>query len=605
MGRKNCSNIGGSAVIEGVMMRGKSVAATAVRDQKGNLQVESERFTPMVERNKAYKVPVLRGVLNFIGSMGDSMKYILRSSEVFAAGIEEEESKFEKWLSKKFKIDLMDIVTTVSAILGVLLAIGLFVFIPQLITDAIFAKADVTSFGMQVAFNAVAGGIRMTIFVLYIYLISLMKDVKRLFMYHGAEHKTITCYENGLELTVENVRQQKRVHDRCGTTFMFLVMMLSIFFFMFFPVDFIKGGNAILNYILRVLFRIACIPIVAGLSYEALKLFAKFDNALTKVLKAPGLLLQKLTTREPDDEMIEVAIAAFTTVLKMEEDPTIEVTYFDTSRSVAKVKADFLRVIGEDKEDKVELVMLDTLGLEKKSDLYDGRKIKESDYIKMKANIKRLKKGEPPQYISGLAYFYGRAFEVDSNVLIPRIDTERLAEESITAIKSIDDAKVLELCTGSGAVATTIALECDVKVVATDISTAAIEVAQRNASRHSADIETRIGHMFEALDDDMTFDVIVANPPYIPTKDMDSLDIEVKNYEPHIALDGGADGLVFYRLISQNFAKYLRSGGTLLLEVGIGQAKDVAAMFSGYDVTIKKDYNNPPIDRVVIVKDRR
>ncbi len=602
MAKKVCSNIGGSAVIEGVMMRGKSVACTAVRNAKGEIEVESERFTPFAEKHTAYRVPVVRGVLNFIGSMGDSMKYILRSSEVFAAGVpDEEESAFEKWLAKKFKMDVMDVVTTVSAILGVLLAIGLFVFIPQLITDAIFSGVKEFNFGMQVAFNAVAGGIRMAIFVLYIYLISLLKDVKRLFMYHGAEHKTITCYEHGLELTVANVKKMERVHDRCGTTFMFLVMLLSIFFFMFFPVDFIKGGNAVLNYILRVLFRIACIPIVAGLSYEVLKFLAKFDNVVTKILKAPGLLLQRLTTREPDDDMIEVAITAFTTVLKMEEDKTIPVTYFDTSRSVLKAQADFNRMVGEGKEDKVELVMLDVLALTKRSDLYDGRKIGEKDYATMKERIKRLKKGEPAQYISGQAYFYGRAFEVTPAVLIPRIDTERLAEESIAVIKSKASPKVLELCTGSSAVATTVSLECDVEVTATDISRDALRIAKRNALNLGAKVTFFDGDMWDAIGE-QTFDVIIANPPYIPSQEIETLDDEVKKHEPMLALDGGVDGLSYYRTIRDGLDAHLNKDGVLLLEVGQGQADDVAKMFADYDVQLKQDYNNPPIDRVVIVR---
>ncbi len=602
MAKKVCSNIGGSAVIEGVMMRGKSVAATAVRNTQGKIEVESERFTPFADKSVAYRIPVVRGVLNFIGSMGDSMKYILRSSEVYAAGYqEEEESAFEKWLAKTFKIDVMDVVTAISAILGVLLAIGLFVFIPQLITDAIFSWVEEFTFGLQIAFNAVAGIIRMAIFVLYIYLISLLKDIKRLFMYHGAEHKTITCYEKGLDLTVANVKRMERVHDRCGTTFMFLVMMLSIFFFMFFPVDFIKGGNAVLNYVLRVLFRIACIPIVAGLSYEMLKFLAKFDNPLTRALKLPGLLLQRLTTREPDDDMIEVAITAFTTVLKMEEDESIPTTYFDTERSVAKVLKDCNRMLGEGKEDKVELVVLDVLGLDKRSDLYDGRKISEKDYVTIKEGIKRLKKGEPPQYVSGIAYFYGRPFDVSPSVLIPRIDTERLVEESIAIIQAMDSPKVLELCTGSGAVATTVALETGVAVVATDVSPEALKLAQANVDKHSAEVSLQLGDMWSAIGE-ASFDVIIANPPYIPTGNIAKLDVEVKDHEPMLALDGGTDGLDYYRIIASGIQDHLKDNGVLLLEIGAGQLNDVKALFSGYDVTSKQDYNNPPIDRVIIVR---
>lgn len=583
------------------MMRGSSVAATAVRDSKGNIQVESERFTPFKDKNKAYRVPVLRGVLNFGLSMKDSMKYILRSSEVYAT-VDEEPSRFEKWVSKTFHVDIMDVVTAFSAILGVVFALALFVLIPQLVTTAIFSSLDTSSFGMSVAYNAVAGVLRTAIFILYIWAISLLKDIKRLFMYHGAEHKTIACYEHGLELTVDNVRGMKKEHDRCGTTFMFIVMLLSIFFFMLFPVDFIEGGNAVLNYVLRVLVRIACIPIVAGISYEVLKLLAKFDNPLVRILKAPGLILQKVTTREPDDGMMECAITAFKTVLDMEADPSIAPTYFDTSKSVDKVKAELLRVLGKEKEDKLELVMLDVLGLEKKSELYDGRMIKEDEYVRIKDAVKKLKKAIPPQYISGRADFFGRAFYVDQRVLIPRQDTEILAEKAIETIKSKSDPSVLELCTGSGAVAVTMAMETGVKVVASDISQDALDVARRNGESFSADVEWRRGDLFKVVKKDEKFDVIVANPPYINRADMETLDPEVKNYEPRLALDGGRDGLDAYRRIRESFDAYLNDDGAMLLEIGYDQREAIEDIFKGYEVSFVKDYNNPPVDRVAIVK---
>ncbi len=601
MSRKNSCNIGGSAVIEGVMMRGNSVAATAVRDSKGNIQVESERFTPFKEKNKAYKIPVLRGVLNFGLSMKDSMKYILRSSEVYAT-VDEEPSKFEKWLAKTFKIDLMDVVTVVSSIIGIVFALGLFVFIPQLATTAIFSGLDTSSFGMSVAYNAVAGGMRMCIFILYLWAISLLKDIKRLFMYHGAEHKTIACYEHGLDLTVENVKKMKKEHDRCGTTFMFLVMILSIFFFMLFPVDFIKGGSDVVNYILRVLLRIACIPIVAGLSYEVLKVLAKFDNVFVRILKAPGLLLQKLTTREPDDSMMECAIKAFTTVLEMEKDPTIPTTYFDTSKSVDKVKGEFTRMLGKEKEEKIELLMMDVMGLDTKTQLYDGRTVKEEEYVKIKDGVKKLKKAVPPQYVSGRADFYGRTFHVDQRVLIPRGDTEILTSEAIKVVKEKENPSVLEMCTGSGIIAITMNLETGKKIVASDISLDALDVAKQNGNTLGADVEWRQGDLFKVVKKDEKFDVIVANPPYIKKDDIKTLDDEVKNYEPHLALDGGRDGLDAYRKIRRDFESYLQEDGVMLLEIGYDQKDEIASLFDGYDVSFVKDYNNPPIDRVAIIK---
>lgn len=333
--RKKSVGIGGQAVIEGVMMRGKRSMATAVRDENGNIVVESQYIKPVEEKNFLFRTPFLRGVFNFFGTMVSGVRTLMRSGEVFDG--EQEPSKAEKWFAKTFKVDVFSVVMAISVIIGVALSVGLFFFLPQLITTGIIKLFKINAqanAGVQIGMNLLEGFIRMLIFVAYIALTSMMKDIKRVYMYHGAEHKTISCYEHDLELTVENAQKMTTVHDRCGTTFMFITMVVSVLIFS------LTGWSGQLW--VRFLIRLALIPVVAGVSYEVLKFLAKFDNPLVRAMKAPGLLLQKLTTRQPDDGMVEVAIVAFKTVLAMDEDPNLPETKFDTKMLKRKVEEQLL-----------------------------------------------------------------------------------------------------------------------------------------------------------------------------------------------------------------------------------------------------------------------
>ena len=224
--KKFRSAIGGQAVLEGVMMRGESSMATAVRDETGEIQVESSRFTPLKQKSRWKRLPFIRGVINFVASMVMGVQIIMRSGEVF--GGEEEPSKFEEWCSKKFKVNVMSVMMWFAVLLGLALAIGLFFVIPHFSIEGIRLLVEKVAHTTMPAFcyNLIEGVIRILIFVVYILLTSLMKEIKRVYQYHGAEHKTISCYEHGLELTVENVQKQSTIHDRCGTTFMFLVMIV-------------------------------------------------------------------------------------------------------------------------------------------------------------------------------------------------------------------------------------------------------------------------------------------------------------------------------------------------------------------------------------------
>lgn len=277
------SSIGGQALMEGVMMRGPSSMAMSVRDDNGFIQTESERLKPRKWYNK---VPIIRGVAAFISSLYTGVSTLTRSAKVL--GGEDEQ--------------LSDGAMTFAVILGLVLAVALFIVVPEvlarLFNNFVYDNVLVKSL--------IAGVLRIVIFILYLLIVSKMKDIKRTFMYHGAEHKTIFCYEHGLPLTVENVRKQRRFHPRCGTSFLILMLIIGFLIGIFIPFN---------NAIIRTLLRIALLPLTVGIGYELIKFAGRHDNLLTKIISAPGVWLQHITTKEPDDGMIECAIAAMNEVI--------------------------------------------------------------------------------------------------------------------------------------------------------------------------------------------------------------------------------------------------------------------------------------------------
>ena len=303
--------------MEGVMMRTMTGGiALAVRKADGSIETE---YTPKKEpsKNPILKWPVVRGVVAFVDSLATGMKMMTRSAELYGEAIEEEPSRFEKWIAKKTGKDVMDIAIILAVILAAGLAIGLFVLLPSLVTQLIHWQDSAP----RILKSLVEGFVRLFIFLGYITAISLMKDIRRVYMYHGAEHKTIACYEHDAPLTPESAMQYSRLHARCGTNYLFLVMAVSILFFAMLPYA--------ENLFLRVLTRIIFLPLVAGLAYEVLKLAAASDALWARIIRAPGLGLQYLTTREPEPAMLEVAIAAFNLaindgVLPNEEAPVTE-----------------------------------------------------------------------------------------------------------------------------------------------------------------------------------------------------------------------------------------------------------------------------------------
>lgn len=588
MKKTNRTNIGGQAVLEGVMMRGQTSVCTSVRDEEGNIRVETERIKSAKQKPLALRLPVVRGVVNFFSSMVTGSKTLMRSAEVYG---ESEPTKFEKWLSKTFKLDIMSVVTTLGLVLGLGLAIFLFIWLPQFLTGLLNNFMHLQPTGIW--FNLIEGLIKMAVFAGYILLTSLLKDIRRTYMYHGAEHKTINCYEYGLPLTVENVKKCSRIHDRCGTTFMFFVMFVSIIVF--------SLVNSIVQAekIYRVLLKIALLPVVAGLSYELLKGLAKTDSPLALPLKAPGMLLQKITTREPDDGMIEVAINSFNTVLEMEKDQSIEPVKFVTAMRADKLFESVSHILAEggisDVADAEWIVSISANV--KRSEIATYEKSLSPSVVEKALNYaKERATGRPLWYVVGDTDFYGYTLKVDERVLIPRPETEEVVAKALEYIN--ENSRVLDLCTGSGAIAIAVSKEKNCTVCATDISSGALDLAKENATHQGANVTFYEGNLFEPLKGEK-FDVIISNPPYIKTADIATLAKEV-SFEPTLALDGGEDGLAVYRLIARLFKDYLNENGKLVLECGQGQSTDIVKLFDGFKVFVFNDLNG--VDRIVVVE---
>lgn len=300
--------VGGQAVLEGVMMKAGDRTVTSCRKPDGSIYVNDAKFTSVRKKNKFLDLPIIRGVVNFVEMMKLSVKTMTAAAE--ALGIEEEEEgKFEKWLKKHFGANLVDFIMVVSLILGVLLSVGLFLFLPNLISSLV----DTYLFdGKLLAWKAVIEGvIKVLIFLGYLWLVSLMPDIKRTFMYHGAEHKSIACFEAGDELTPENAMKHTRFHPRCGTSFMFLTIIIGIIAGL--CINFIIPG---LDLWIYTAIRLLILPILMGLGYEVIRLAGKHDNAITRIMSAPGIWAQRLTTKEPTEDMLEIAIVSLKCALR-------------------------------------------------------------------------------------------------------------------------------------------------------------------------------------------------------------------------------------------------------------------------------------------------
>ncbi|MCH5152693.1 MAG: peptide chain release factor N(5)-glutamine methyltransferase [Clostridiales bacterium] len=582
------TKIGGQAVLEGVMMRGATSMALAVRDELGNIRMDTTRLA--TKKPWYRRVPFLRGVVNLIVSMIDGSKIISKSAEVMVEEVDTKGDGGMGWLMG------------ISTVLGVALALGLFVVLPTYVTKGVFALAQLDTKNLEWAWlkSLIEGVAKMLILVVYMVAISQMKEIKRVFMYHGAEHKTIACFESEMPLTVENVQKCSRYHDRCGTSFIVFVVVLSVVLMMVLDIVCAAVGFTLFleNWWLRALLKIALLPVTAGISYEMLMLLACSNFILFRPLKWLGKQFQKLTTREPDDGMCEVAIAAFNKVLEMDADVTIPEEHFPAPVSLAQFRTQVLESgLTECVKGDIDWLLTSMLNIKKEDLSKDTIKIPYGWTLRLEKMKERIAAGEPWQYVVGKTEFYGRTYVVNKDVLIPRQETELVCEQ---LLKRIDKkSKVLDLCCGSGVIGITAALAKGASVDIADVSKKALKVAKLNAKLNKANVQLIESDMFEEITD--MYNVIVCNPPYIESDVIDTLDDSVKNYEPKIALDGGDDGLDFYRQIATVAPHCLFKNGLLVLEIGYNQGEAVKALLEEkFEVQVLKDYSDN--DRIVIAK---
>ncbi len=681
------TSIGGQAVMEGVMMQGPDRIALAMRLPSGELYLKTKEKQA---DPKAMKVPVIRGVVAFVRSLINGMTTLMESADILEKyapeEYSEEETKFEKWVNKKFgERAAWNILMTLSLVFAVVLSILIFVIFPTWVVNFLGRWINST-----IVLNLIEGILRIAIFIGYIILIRRMNEIHTLFQYHGAEHKSIHCFENNLELTPENAQQFYTLHPRCGTSFLVFVLIISLLLFSF------LGWP---NLVLRIASRIILIPVIAGLSYELLKWAGRSDNIIVKILSYPGLMLQKLTTAEPTKEQLEVGLLSLKAVLVDKDMPMIEGfvdkdgnmigdSFWKPGSEVMSKKlpdedeeirpADensineaikFLDSLDENgytmvvhtAEDTVSLpqAIADHIQEEAKSSILARRftadittienalnwgqaalsmvengkneariilqyatgltqtelitkskeLMDEDDFIEYEKRIHDRLTGTPLQYILGMQEFMGLPIRVNPSVLIPRLDTEIVVEEAIKIIKEKDWAHpdVLDLCTGSGAIGVTVAVKVPEAIVTmTDVSEEALRTAAGNASLNEVNRQCvfLLGDMFKALPTDREYDMIISNPPYVRTADIDDLSIEVRDHEPKSALDGGKDGLDFYRIIAKDASMHLRSGGVMVLEIGADQAGSVKRLLMKNKAweNVRKIQDMAGLDRAIIAE---
>ena len=577
-------DVGGQAIIEGVMMRGSKGLATAIRTPNGKIEVKVKKTKPITKKYKILNIPIIRGAATLIDSLMIGINTLNYSASFFEE--DEKESKFDIWLKDKLGDKRAnDLIITITMMFSLLVAAGLFLGVPTAIAS-LFKNIGLS----PVILNLIESSIRISILILYMYLISKLDDIYRVFQYHGAEHKTIFCYESEEKLTIENVRKFGRLHPRCGTNFLFLTMFVSIVLFT------LTGWGGFWQ---RLLLRIILMPLVAGITYELIKWLGRTESKLGKVIAYPGLKLQEITTKEPDDSQLEVAIKALMAAEGIEYKKTIGELLIDGNKIL--------------KEANIDTYILDTqllLGkVLQKEKLYlitnkeeEIDKFKEKEFYRL---INKRKDKMPIKYILKNAEFMGLDFYVEEGVLIPRGDTEILVEEVLKNITASNQYDICDLCCGSGAIGISIAtLRENTKIDLIDYYDIPEKVTKKNINKHklSSRVEfIKSDLLEEAIKREKKYDILVSNPPYIKEEVIETLMDDVKNYEPHTALSGGNDGLYFYRKIVEDSDKILKENGILAFEIGHDQGEEVSALMTqkGYKgVRVIKDLAG--LDRVVL-----
>jgi len=579
------ADVGGQAVIEGVMMRGSKGEATAVRTPSGKIEIKFEKKIPITKKYQFLNYPFIRGIFVLVDSMKTGIGTLNYSASFFEE--EEEESKLENWLKDKMGDKANDLIIGITMMVSLVISVLLFIALPTAIAS-IFAKLNINS----IFLNLIEAIIRMVILFFYMYIISKMEEIYRVFQYHGAEHKTIFCYEAEEELTVENVKKFARFHPRCGTNFMFLIMFVSILIFSF------TGWGGFFE---RIALRILLIPLVSGITYEIIKWLGKSDTSLATAVAYPGMKLQELTTKEPDDSQIEVAIAALMKaegIVKKEEEKELGEILNNGANILKEAGIDSYRLDSQ-------LILAHVL---KETRLYiitnKDAKIplkKEKEFLEL---VEKRKKKMPIKYILGEAEFMGLDFNIKEGVLIPRGDTEILVEEVLKLMDEEKPYEVCDLCSGSGAIGISLAhFRKNITVDEIDFFPIPQEVTEGNIKKHNLQDRVKFikSDLLKEVIGNKKYDIIVSNPPYIRDEEVNNLMEDVKDYEPHTALAGGIDGLDFYNRIVLESKDVLKEDSILAFEIGYDQGIAVKKLLedNGFtNVSVHKDLAG--LDRVVL-----
>lgn len=572
--------IGGQAVLDGVMMHGKKGKATAIRNDNDNIEIDIERYTIEVKR-PIDKIPILRGLF----SLGNSLENGLESFNYSIGNYNDDGNDLEKWLNEKLGDKVNLIPKNFMLYISIFLSIIIFMIIPTILTMG-FRLIPL----VNVELTVIEGIFTLLILAIYLMVIKRSDMVKNLFRYHGAEHKTINCYESNIELTVENVKIFSRLHKRCGTNFLFNMILINTI------LSFFIGWKYIA---LRIGLRFLILPIAIGITYEIIKWLGSSKGIISSIVAYPGMRLQFLTTTEPTKREIEVAIMALKASEGMEIEKRIDELLNEGSDILRKNGIDTNRL-------DAQLLLGKVLNKEKIWLITNNDSRisveKEKEFFEL---INQRKNKMPVKYILGVAEFMGLDFDIKEGVLIPRPDTEILVEEVLKYIKDEEPLEICDLCCGSGAIGLSLAtFRKNIKVDLVDIDDIPKEVTLKNIKKFNLSDRTNFiqSDLFSSLKG-KSYDVIVSNPPYIKEEVVETLMEDVKNYEPHLALAGGQDGLVFYRKIINESKEYLKENSLLAFEIGHDQGEEVKNLMENNDFTsleIIKDLAGH--DRVVLGK---
>lgn len=573
--KKRKEKVGGMALFNGLMLRNKKREAIGRVNDNKNIHVEINSINKNIDEDKftIYDVPIIRGIISMKNMIATSVPYVLKSSQ----------DVLNK--SSKENIDIGKFELVSAYLIAITVILVLFAAIPNFIST--FLAVNIRNLSQAI--------IQTSAFIIYLLLLAKVDSLKTLFEYHGAEHKVANAYEKleKRDITIENVKKQSRFHARCGGNFVVYLFFLILF------ITFIIPSN---NLIFKTILQVMLLPFLAGFSYE-LVMYTEYLPNFLKFLAYPAMSIQLITTKEPSDDKIELAIYTLFGCINGENQVSISKFVKDYLLYNKSIKKDFnikeaLNIFSSIKNIDVNDIFINM----------DGIMLDYNEQIKTNMMLNKLYKDNIPMaYIIGKVNFYNEKYIVNQDVLIPRVDSEILVEKAIEYINNENLNTMLDMCTGSGCIGISITKNSKIKYTTLiDVSKEALEITNKNIILNKVDKKCSTIHsdLFSSLNNsNIKYDIIVSNPPYIPTGDINGLDKSVKK-EPTIALDGGKDGMDFYRKILKQALNYLNNNAVLIFEIGYDELekfKEIINRYAEYKVVESlKDYGGN--DRVVVCR---